>query len=86
MFNWICVYENPETSEVAGEFTTLAEALMHTPKPVAEIICNGTVLATVSGENSWVLTASGRAWVEFPKDSWPKMSDRRLSRRSRPLR
>lgn len=64
MFRWIHVYENPETSEVAGSFTTLKEALTHPPKPEAEVICNGKVLARVV-EGSWELTEDGvnGAWV-----------------------
>ena len=40
-----CVYENPETSEIAGEYLTLEEAKTHPPKPGAEIRHNGKLLA-----------------------------------------
>jgi hypothetical protein len=77
MFHWIHIYENPETSEVAAEFTTLLEARGHHPKSGAEIICNGTILATVKSFKwvglQWVLTEAGKSWTEFPEESRPKL-------------
>ena len=65
------VYENPETSEVAEEYLTLAEALTHTPKPKAEIITNGTILAAAVG-GVWGLTSAGSSWEEFPESARPR--------------
>jgi hypothetical protein len=70
-FRFITVYENPETSEVAGEFLTLGEALSHPAKPQAEVICNGTTLAKAF-EGSWRLTREGMGWTEFPEAIRPK--------------
>jgi hypothetical protein len=71
-FRFTVVYENPETSEVAEEYLTLAEALTHTPKPKAEIITNGTILAAAVG-GVWGLTSAGSSWEEFPEASRPKL-------------
>ena len=56
------VYEDPETSAVSGEFTTLREALGFRCRPKAEIIRNGTVLAYERG-GSWALTTVGSTLV-----------------------
>jgi hypothetical protein len=78
-FRFVCVYENPETSESAGSYTTLEEALKHPPKPAAEIMCNGTTLAKAfQGHNytgSWHLTPEGQGWAEFPEGDRPTLVD-----------
>jgi len=74
-FRFVCVYENPETSEVAGSYTTLAKALRHPANPGAEVICNGTALARAfQGHNytgSWHLTPKGMEprgrTLDFPR-------------------
>ena len=80
-FRFVCVYENPETSEVAGSYTTLAKALRHPANPGAEVICNGTALARAfQGHNytgSWHLTPKGMDWVEFPENIRPNLVDGR---------
>jgi len=62
----ICVYENPETSEVASEHVTLASALMchMPPKPGTEVICNGYTLAREKN-GDWDITADGDRWPEI---------------------
>jgi len=76
-FRFVCVYENPETSEVAGEYLTFGEALSHPARPGAEVICNGTILAKAfQGHNytgSWHLTPEGQGWTEFPKAIRPRL-------------
>ncbi len=70
-FHWICIYENPETSEVAEEFTTLTDALGFPARPEAAIISNGSTLA-VEASGTWELTRAGREWQEFPESVRPK--------------
>ena len=53
------VYENPDTSEVSGEYDTLAKALKHKPVPNAEIILNGVTVAEVKNRK-WILTSYGK--------------------------
>jgi len=55
----IAVYENPETSEVSEEFTTLLVALHYRCRPKAEIIRNGRVLA-FEQDGGWALTTMGK--------------------------
>jgi len=57
-FRWICVYENPETSEVSEEFKTFPEALVYPARPKAQIIRNGVVLAN-ERNGVWVATKAG---------------------------
>lgn len=62
-FRKIYIYENSETSEVASEHNTLASAMSCLPKPGAEIISNGVILAKAwRGHNytgDWHLTPDG---------------------------
>jgi len=53
------VYEDPDTSEVAEEFNSLADAMKWPAKPDALIIRNGVEMATVVGRR-WVLTSAGK--------------------------
>lgn len=53
------VYPDPESSETAGEYTTLQDALLARPTTGAEIVQNGTVMATVR-LHGWNLTPAGR--------------------------
>lgn len=48
------IYPNPETSEVAGEFETLREALGQPATPGAVIIKNGETLA-MENDGLWSL-------------------------------
>lgn len=62
------VYSNPETSEVSGEFTSLQHALLTPPSTGAQIVQNGTVMATVERSAIWAcilwnLTPAGRQAV-----------------------
>lgn len=59
-FRWICIYENPETSEVSEEFKTLSEALAYPARPKAQIIRNGYVLAD-ERDGAWAPTKDGEA-------------------------
>ncbi len=70
------VYENPETSEVAEEFRNLADALKFRAKPDAEIIQNGTTMAT-SEHGKWKLTPKGEAEMKSSKKAALPTYDRR---------
>lgn len=48
------VYENPETSEVSGEFNDLASALTFRARRKAQIIQNGVVKAEAK-RGRWVV-------------------------------
>ena len=54
----IAIYEDPETSEVSEEFTTLLGALHYRCRPKAEIVRNGKVLA-FEQNGGWELTTMG---------------------------
>ncbi|MDP2696427.1 MAG: hypothetical protein Q8O87_04255 [bacterium] len=69
------IYRNPETSEVAYEAYSLAEALAEQPTLNAEIIENGHTLAYCNA-TLWTLTSMGQhrlAWEsKLLKERWKK--------------
>lgn len=55
-------YPNPHTSETAGEFESIVDALETDPSPGAELAANGVVLAEVfgfEGRLGWHVTKAG---------------------------
>jgi len=77
MFHWICVYENPKTSEVASSHITMASAMSHRAVSGAQIVCNGTVLAEAH-EFKWVgvqwkLTEAGKHWTDYVESEQPQL-------------